>query len=85
MTLASLQQTTSGQIVNFISYDLNRFDSGADLIHFVWVAPLFVLSIVYILYVETGLAGLIGVMWFSFVAILQSESSANYNYMPVVE
>lgn len=72
LSLSSLQQSTSGQIVNFISYDLNRFDSGTDLIHFVWVAPLFVLSIVYILYVETGLAGLVGVMWFSFVAVLQS-------------
>ncbi|KAK9869560.1 hypothetical protein WA026_003313 [Henosepilachna vigintioctopunctata] len=72
LTVTSLQQTTSGQIVNFISYDLSRFDTGMDLIHFIWVAPIFVLSIIYILYHETGMSGLVGVLWFSFVAVLQS-------------
>ncbi|KAL3283460.1 hypothetical protein HHI36_006604 [Cryptolaemus montrouzieri] len=72
LTLTSIQQTTTGQIMNYISYDLNRLEFGTDLIHFVWVAPIFVLSIIYILYMETGLSGLVGVLWFSFLAIIQS-------------
>ncbi|XP_033471881.1 ATP-binding cassette sub-family C member 4-like isoform X2 [Epinephelus lanceolatus] len=57
----SMGQTTTGQIVNLLSNDVNRFDEITLNLHYLWVGPLQAMVIIVLLWYEIGpscLAGL---------------------------
>uniref|UniRef100_T1IW00 Uncharacterized protein n=1 Tax=Strigamia maritima TaxID=126957 RepID=T1IW00_STRMM len=59
---AALNDTTAGHMVNLLSNDVSRFDQGIVLLHFLWVGPLQAGIATYILWVELGVACIIGIM-----------------------
>ncbi|XP_049425689.1 ATP-binding cassette sub-family C member 4-like [Epinephelus fuscoguttatus] len=57
----SMGQTTTGQIVNLLSNDVNRFDEVTLNLHYLWVGPLQAVVIIVLLWYEIGPSCLAGV------------------------
>ncbi|XP_040888393.1 ATP-binding cassette sub-family C member 4-like [Toxotes jaculatrix] len=57
----SMGQTTTGQIVNLLSNDVNRFDEITLNLHYLWVGPLQATAIIVFLWYEIGPSCLAGV------------------------
>ncbi|XP_052217717.1 ATP-binding cassette sub-family C member 4-like isoform X4 [Dreissena polymorpha] len=55
-----LSKTTTGQIVNLLSNDVNRFDQAVIFLHFLWVGPLEAVAVLAILWHELGPSTLAG-------------------------
>lgn len=53
---------TVGNVVNLMSNDVNRFDTGLMFFHFLWLSPLQMLLIIYFLYREIGVPALLGML-----------------------
>lgn len=58
----SLGQTATGQVVNLLSNDVNRFDLVVICLHFLWIAPIQVALITYFIWQEVGISTLSGVL-----------------------
>ncbi|XP_033761065.1 multidrug resistance-associated protein 4-like isoform X1 [Pecten maximus] len=56
----ALGQTTTGQIVNLMSNDVNRFDTAAIFLHYLWVGPCQAIPVLIILWRELGPSTLAG-------------------------
>ena len=56
----ALGQTTTGQIVNLMSNDVNRFDTAAIFLHYLWVGPAQAIPVLIILWHELGPSALAG-------------------------
>ncbi|KAM6893207.1 ATP-binding cassette sub-family C member 4 [Lycodopsis pacificus] len=66
LSSSAMGKTTTGQIVNLLSNDVNKFDDVTIFLHFLWVGPLQAAAVVGLLWVEIGpscLAGM-GVLMF---------------------
>ncbi|TWW64058.1 Multidrug resistance-associated protein 4 [Takifugu flavidus] len=66
LSSSAMGKTTTGQIVNLLSNDVNRFDEVTIFLHFLWVGPLQAAIVVALLWAEIGpscLAGM-GVLMF---------------------
>ncbi|XP_038572955.1 multidrug resistance-associated protein 4-like isoform X2 [Micropterus salmoides] len=57
----SMGRTTTGQIVNLLSNDVNRFDEITLNLHYLWVGPLQAMVIITLLWYEIGPSSLAGV------------------------
>ncbi|XP_052782620.1 ATP-binding cassette sub-family C member 4-like isoform X3 [Mya arenaria] len=55
-----LAGTTTGQIVNLMSNDVNRFDQAVIFLHFLWVGPLEAIAVLAILWRQLGPSTLAG-------------------------
>ena len=62
MSSGALAQTTAGQVVNLLSNDVNRFDYAFIYTHFIWLLPLQVLVVCYLIYIKIGYAAIVGVI-----------------------
>lgn len=62
MSSGALAQTTAGQVVNLLSNDVNRFDYAFIYTHFIWLLPLQVIIVCYLIYIKIGYAAIIGVV-----------------------
>lgn len=62
MSSGALAQTTAGQVVNLLSNDVNRFDYAFIYTHFIWLLPLQVVIICYLIYTKIGVAAVVGVV-----------------------
>ncbi|KAJ8684018.1 hypothetical protein QAD02_019810 [Eretmocerus hayati] len=58
---ASEGETSTGQMVNLLSNDVNRLDYSVFTVHYIWIAPLQTIVVAYLLYKEMGLAAVAGV------------------------
>ncbi|XP_076435453.1 ATP-binding cassette sub-family C member 4-like isoform X2 [Babylonia areolata] len=56
----AMGQTTTGQIVNLMSNDVNRFDQAVLFLHFLWIGPLQCIAVLVILWQELGPSVLAG-------------------------
>ncbi|XP_068628825.1 ATP-binding cassette sub-family C member 4-like isoform X2 [Battus philenor] len=62
MSSGALAQTTAGQVVNLLSNDVNRFDYAFIYTHFIWLLPLQVIVVCFLIYAKIGYAAIIGVV-----------------------
>ncbi|XP_039765386.1 multidrug resistance-associated protein 4 isoform X2 [Pararge aegeria] len=62
MSSGALAQTTAGQVVNLLSNDVNRFDYAFIYTHFIWLLPLQVVVVCYLIYIKIGYAAIVGVI-----------------------
>ncbi|XP_023310959.1 multidrug resistance-associated protein 4 [Anoplophora glabripennis] len=58
----SLGKTATGQVVNLLSNDVNRFDLVILFLHYVWIMPFQVALITYFIWREVGISSLAGVV-----------------------
>lgn len=57
----SLDQTSTGQILNLISNDINRFDTSLLFIPFLLAGPIETVVVTYFLWQEVGVSSILGV------------------------
>ena len=60
-------------MVNFLSNDVNRLDYFVFSIHYLWIGPLQIVVIAYLMYREIGLGALTGMTTFLLCIPLQSK------------
>ncbi|XP_051908226.1 multidrug resistance-associated protein 4 isoform X2 [Hippocampus zosterae] len=66
LSYSAMGKTTTGQIVNLLSNDVNKFDDLTIFLHFLWVGPLQAAAVVGLLWLEIGpscLAGMVVLMF----------------------
>ncbi|XP_022215922.2 probable multidrug resistance-associated protein lethal(2)03659 [Drosophila obscura] len=61
LSRTALGDTTVGQVVNLLSNDVGRFDMVLINVHYLWVAPLELIVVTYLMYIEIGVSSLFGV------------------------
>ncbi|KAF0721007.1 putative multidrug resistance-associated protein lethal(2)03659, partial [Aphis craccivora] len=61
LKVSSMHQTSTGQILNLISNDVNRFDFGMILLPFLWIGPIETAVVTYFLWQEVSVSSLFGV------------------------
>ncbi|XP_055540741.1 ATP-binding cassette sub-family C member 4-like [Wyeomyia smithii] len=62
LSRTALGDTAPGKVVNLLSNDVNRFDIVSVFLHSMWSAPLLSIIVGVLLYLEIGVAGLIGMI-----------------------
>ncbi|XP_029941779.1 ATP-binding cassette sub-family C member 4 [Salarias fasciatus] len=66
LSSSAMTKTTTGQIVNLLSNDVNKFDEVTIFLHFLWVGPVQAAAVVGLLWNEIGpscLAGMVVLMF----------------------
>ncbi|XP_028627445.1 multidrug resistance-associated protein 4 [Grammomys surdaster] len=69
---AAMGKTTTGQIVNLLSNDVNKFDQVTIFLHFLWAGPLQAIAVTILLWVEIGISCLAGLAVLVILLPLQS-------------
>uniref|UniRef100_A0A7M4G370 Multidrug resistance-associated protein 4 n=1 Tax=Crocodylus porosus TaxID=8502 RepID=A0A7M4G370_CROPO len=57
---SAMAKTTTGQIVNLLSNDVNKFDQVTIFLHFLWAGPLQAIAVTVLLWIEIGPSCLAG-------------------------
>lgn len=73
LSQTALGETAVGKVVNLLSNDVNRFDIVSFFVHSMWTAPLMSLVVGYLLFIEVGWAGMIGIAIVFIVVPIQCE------------
>lgn len=60
MSMLALSPTTVGNVMNLMSNDATRFDIVTMFIHYLWISPLQLCIIIYIIHKFAGLASVFG-------------------------
>ncbi|XP_027249742.1 multidrug resistance-associated protein 4 isoform X3 [Cricetulus griseus] len=68
----AMGKTTTGQIVNLLSNDVNKFDQVTIFLHFLWAGPLQAIGVTILLWVEIGISCLAGMAVLVVLLPLQS-------------
>lgn len=63
----------SGRVINILSNDLARIEPGLSSMNNIWKGPFQVLIFGYIIYLEIGVAGLIGIIFLASFIPLQGK------------
>ncbi|KAM9674934.1 ATP-binding cassette sub-family C member 4-like isoform 2-T3 [Dama dama] len=72
LSSSAMGKTTTGQIVNLLSNDVNRFDQVATFLHYLWVGPLQAIAVTALLWMEIGMSCLAGMAVLIILLLLQS-------------
>uniref|UniRef100_A0A671US85 Multidrug resistance-associated protein 4-like n=1 Tax=Sparus aurata TaxID=8175 RepID=A0A671US85_SPAAU len=72
LSSSAMGKTTTGQIVNLLSNDVNKFDEVTIFLHFLWVGPLQAAAVVGLLWVEIGPSCLAGMVVLMFLMPVQT-------------
>ncbi|XP_051562502.1 multidrug resistance-associated protein 4 [Myxocyprinus asiaticus] len=72
LSSSAMGHTTTGQIVNLLSNDVNKFDEVTIFLHFLWVGPLQAAAVVGLLWYEIGPSCLAGMAVLLFLMPLQT-------------
>ncbi|XP_068446641.1 ATP-binding cassette sub-family C member 4-like isoform X2 [Clinocottus analis] len=72
LSSSAMGKTTTGQIVNLLSNDVNKFDDVTIFLHFLWVGPLQAAAVVGLLWVEIGPSCLAGMVVLLFLMPTQT-------------
>lgn len=65
----SISQITAGQLVNFLSNDVTRFDIGAPWMHFFWIMPIQLVFGTLMIWYQVGISSLAGVITMFIITI----------------
>jgi ATP-binding cassette subfamily C (CFTR/MRP) protein 4 len=68
-----LGKTTIGQLVNLLSNDVNRFDICMGMLHYIWIGPLQLTIVIYILWGYFGWPCLAGIALLVLFVPFQSQ------------
>uniref|UniRef100_A0A8C0SL40 ATP binding cassette subfamily C member 4 n=1 Tax=Canis lupus familiaris TaxID=9615 RepID=A0A8C0SL40_CANLF len=68
----AMGKTTTGQIVNLLSNDVNKFDQVTVFLHFLWAGPLQAIAVTALLWMEIGISCLAGMVVLIILLPLQS-------------
>ncbi|XP_022358424.1 multidrug resistance-associated protein 4 isoform X4 [Enhydra lutris kenyoni] len=68
----AMGKTTTGQIVNLLSNDVNKFDQVTMFLHFLWAGPLQAIAVTALLWMEIGISCLAGIAVLIILLPLQS-------------
>ncbi|XP_040847172.1 ATP-binding cassette sub-family C member 4 isoform X2 [Ochotona curzoniae] len=68
----AMGKTTTGQIVNLLSNDVNKFDQVTIFLHFLWAGPLQAVAVTALLWMEIGVSCLAGMAVLLILLPLQS-------------
>uniref|UniRef100_A0A8C3W6N7 Multidrug resistance-associated protein 4 n=1 Tax=Catagonus wagneri TaxID=51154 RepID=A0A8C3W6N7_9CETA len=68
----AMGKTTTGQIVNLLSNDVNKFDQVTVFLHFLWAGPLQAVAVTALLWMEVGISCLAGMAVLIILLPLQS-------------
>ncbi|XP_067315093.1 ATP-binding cassette sub-family C member 4-like [Pseudorasbora parva] len=72
LSATAMGQTTTGQIVNLLSNDVNKFDEVTVFLHYLWVGPLQAAAVIGLLWQEIGPSCLAGMAVLVFLMPLQT-------------
>ncbi|KAB0340652.1 hypothetical protein FD754_022951, partial [Muntiacus muntjak] len=72
LSSSAMGKTTTGQIVNLLSNDVNRFDQVTMFLHYLWVGPLQAVAVTALLWMEIGMSCLAGMAVLIILLLLQS-------------
>ncbi|KAJ8389751.1 hypothetical protein AAFF_G00114570 [Aldrovandia affinis] len=72
LSSTAMGKTTTGQIVNLLSNDVNKFDEVTIFLHFLWVGPLQAGAVIGLLWYEIGPSCLAGMAVLVFLMPLQT-------------
>ncbi|XP_043334217.1 ATP-binding cassette sub-family C member 4-like isoform X2 [Cervus canadensis] len=72
LSSSTMGKTTTGQIVNLLSNDVNRFDQVTIFLHYLWVGPLQAIAVTTLLWMEIGISCLAGMAVLIILLLLQS-------------
>uniref|UniRef100_A0A452EG50 Multidrug resistance-associated protein 4 n=1 Tax=Capra hircus TaxID=9925 RepID=A0A452EG50_CAPHI len=72
LSSSAMGKTTTGQIVNLLSNDVNRFDQVMIFLHYLWVGPLQAIAVTALLWMEIGISCLAGMAVLVILLLLQS-------------
>ncbi|OWK00952.1 hypothetical protein Celaphus_00016752, partial [Cervus elaphus hippelaphus] len=72
LSSSAMGKTTTGQIVNLLCNDVNRFDQVMMFLHYLWVGPLQAVAVTALLWIEIGMSCLAGMAVLIIVLLLQS-------------
>uniref|UniRef100_A0AAA9RX99 Multidrug resistance-associated protein 4 n=1 Tax=Bos taurus TaxID=9913 RepID=A0AAA9RX99_BOVIN len=72
LSSSAMGKTTTGQIVNLLSNDVNRFDQVTMFLHYLWVGPLQAVAVTTLLWMEIGISCLAGMAVLIILLLLQS-------------
>ncbi|KAH8232361.1 hypothetical protein KR032_004783 [Drosophila birchii] len=61
LSRTALGDTTVGQVVNLLSNDVGRFDLVLINVHYLWIAPLELILVTYLMYTQIGISSLFGI------------------------
>ncbi|XP_018322221.1 probable multidrug resistance-associated protein lethal(2)03659 [Agrilus planipennis] len=62
LSLESLNETTPGKVVNLLSNDVMRFDMLLLVLHYLWIMPVHVILLTFLIWREVGIAAFIGII-----------------------
>ncbi|KAM7110962.1 ATP-binding cassette sub-family C member 4 isoform 1-T1 [Molossus nigricans] len=68
----AMGKTTTGQIVNLLSNDVNKFDQVTVFLHFLWAGPMQAIAVTALLWMEIGISCLAGMVVLIILLPLQS-------------
>ncbi|KAB0372887.1 hypothetical protein FD755_015640, partial [Muntiacus reevesi] len=72
LSSSAMGKTTTGQIINLLSNDVNRFDQVTMFLHYLWVGPLQAVAVTALLWMEIGISCLAGMAVLIILLLLQS-------------
>ncbi|KAI4565330.1 hypothetical protein MJT46_009673 [Ovis ammon polii x Ovis aries] len=72
LSSSAMGKTTTGQIVNLLSNDVNRFDQVTVFLHYLWMGPLQAVAVTALLWMEIGMSCLAGMAVLIILLLLQS-------------
>ncbi|XP_065369875.1 probable multidrug resistance-associated protein lethal(2)03659 [Calliphora vicina] len=61
LSKTAMGDTTSGQVVNLMSNDVGRLDTSMLHVHYLWIGPIAIAIVTYLMYLEIGVSSLFGV------------------------
>ncbi|KAK7882506.1 hypothetical protein WMY93_028680 [Mugilogobius chulae] len=79
LSSTALAKTTTGQIVNLLSNDVNKFDEVTLYLHFLWIGPLQALAVILLLSYAIGPSCLAGMQFRAETAILTDSRIRTMN------
>lgn len=74
---AELENTSPGKVVNLLSNDVYRFDAMSMFLNALWTAPLLVIAVGYLLWIEVQWAGMFGLLVVFIIVPIQSNSNSS--------